>query len=67
MVSMTTGNHGEFCNINHKDIIDSWCDNLAEVLLSAIEQSLADILYMNENVSTSKDMFLTAGLRELKQ
>ena len=67
MPCMTEGNHGGCCDINHKDIIDSWCDNLAEVLLSAIEQSLADILYMNENVSTSKDMFLTAGLRELKQ
>ena len=64
---MTKGNHGGCCDINHRDIFDSWCDNLVTILLSALEQSLAHILYMNENVSTSRGMFCTAELRELKQ
>ena len=41
---MTEGKHGGCCDINHKDIIDSWSDNLVEVLLSAVEQSHADML-----------------------
>ena len=64
---MTEGNHGGCCDINHRDIIVSWCDNLVEVLLFALVQSHANILYMDENVSTSKGMFWTAELRELKQ
>ena len=49
-----------------ENIIDSRCDNLVEVLLSAVQQSHADIFNMNENVSTSKGMFWTAELHELK-
>ena len=67
MPCMAEGNHGGCCDINHRDIIDCWCDNLVDVLLSAVEQSHADILYMNENVSTSKGMFWIVQLRKLKQ
>ncbi len=60
---MHNGNNGGCCSPEHRGLIDGWCDELIEALLSVVKDLHVTQPYVNKKLG----IFWTPELRALKQ